>query len=83
MFVSEVPADHVDCSGVSGRTADEPHPAGGVYDGVPGPGHPPGGAGLVEAQGEREARVTVNMNCPASLHRVTPGLALQNVRLST
>ena len=85
MFVSEVPADHVDCRSVRGPAADQPQPAGGVDDGVAGRAHPLGRGGLVEPQGEREARVTVNMNCPASLQSVllTAGLALQNVRLLT
>ena len=85
MFVSEVPADQVDCLGVRGSAADQPHPAGGVDDGVAGLSHPPGQGGLVEPQGEREARVTVNMNSSAPLQSVllSPGLALQNVRLIT
>ena len=90
MFVSEVPADHVDCSAVRGAAADQSHPVGGVDDRVARPPRPPrpqqaGGPGLVQPQGEREARVTGNTHSPAPLHtpRVTAGLAVQDVSFVT
>ena len=71
LFVSQHPADHVDSRLVSPATTEEAHPASGVDHRVANTPtntpttqllHLPGSLGLVESDGEREPRVTVNIH---------------------
>ena len=67
--MSDHPAYQVDGRLVGAATTEVAQPAGGVHHRVAGQlAHLPGGLGLVESDGEGEARVTVNIHGLTSRH---------------